>query len=116
MITEIEKLKKPVRNHVRILAAIVGLISMIISIASLVGFEMIFSKNFFQIPSEFVEVLATVMSIFIGVGTFFYLAMYLYRRQVKERIEAHKALREREKELFQNIDSDIEILLKEGSH
>ena len=72
------------------------------------------TKIFSIIPSAYLTILVIVVSAGIGLGTVFYLAINLYQRQARDKHLALKALREKEKEFFQSIETDIASLLSEG--
>jgi hypothetical protein len=96
--------------------AIVSVLAVIVTILAGIGLNIISELYFLNIPSAFLTIMVIVLSIGVGLGSVFYLASYLYRRQTQKRKEELKAVREKEKDFFQSIESDVEALLKEESH
>jgi len=93
-----------------------SVLGVIATILAAIGINIISERIFPKILSPYVTVLVIILSVGVGLGTVFYFANYLSRRQIKKRKEELKAVREKEKEFFQSIESDVEALLKEESH
>lgn len=109
-----ERLGKPWEQFVgwsQILGAVASLIA---TVVALVSGDFLSTKIFSIIPSAYLTILVIVVSASIGLGTVFYLAINLYQRQAREKHLALEALREKEKEFFQSIETDIASLLSEG--
>lgn len=87
-----------------------GLIGALTSLVSV--FVSMLTSEIRVFPGSFSSVLEVLLSLIVGIGITFYIAVSLYKRSMKERERSFEELRKTETEFFRNIESDTKYLLR----
>ncbi len=89
------------------LSTIAGIITSVTSTVFLIQKE-----NYVIIPDEYLALIITIVSVLVGICTMVFLIFLMYKKQQTQKLSIIKKIREKEKNLLNDIDKRIGAILK----